>query len=111
MTFTVLPMANADAMEAAAWNVLRKRYSAAAAARRGRARARADSSRPPARTPPAEDGPPGGEFRNYLTRRYGYRIVFEVTPTEVIVFAVVRCARRPGFWLARRTDPNPPEQP
>ena len=111
MTFTVRPAANDDMREALAWLVRRKRYSAVTGLYDEFEAGLERIAATPRAHPPAEDGPPGGEFRNYLTRRYGYRMVFEVTPTEVIVLAVIRGARRPGFWNSRRPAPNPTDQP
>lgn len=51
----------------------------------------------------ADDAPTGREIRNYLTRKYDYRIVYEVMPGEIVVLAFVRTRRRPSAWINRLT--------
>lgn len=103
MTFRVKPEAEADAIEAIAWQFRRQRYSAAAGPHAEWEAGQSAIEAMPRLYPPADDAPAGREIRNYLTRRYGYRIVYEVTPTETVVLAFVCARRRPAAWLGRLT--------
>ena len=40
-------------------------------------------------------------IRAYQIKRFGFRIIYCVTPDEVIVLAVCHCARRPRYWIDR----------
>jgi plasmid stabilization system protein ParE len=103
VTFRVDVRAEADLTEALRWLAVRGRGTAIGRLWvewvDGLDRVRAA----PQLYPPADDAPAGREVRNYLTRRYGYRIVYEVTQTETIVLAFVRARRRPTAWLGRLT--------
>jgi hypothetical protein len=101
VTLRALPAANADVREALAWQVRRRRYTAAAGIWAEWLAGQTAIEAAPRQYPPADDAPAGREVRNYLTRRYGYRIVYEVTPTEIVVLAFVRTRRRPAAWLGR----------
>ena len=57
---------------------------------------------------PADEASPGREVRYILTRRYGYKIVYEVTPTQIIIVAFVRASRRSSVWVNRLTSGDPP---
>lgn len=39
--------------------------------------------------------------RAYQIKRFGFRIIYCVTPDEVIVLAVCHCARQPRYWIDR----------
>jgi plasmid stabilization system protein ParE len=104
----VRPSANEDVGEAVAWHVRHKRYSKASRLWAEWQAGLAAIELMPRLHPPAEDAPPGREIRNYLTRRYGYRIVFEITPTELVVLAFVNGHRQPRSWLDRLTPDRGP---
>ena len=40
-------------------------------------------------------------IRAYQIKRFGFRIIYCVTPDEVIVLAVCHCARQPRYWIDR----------
>jgi plasmid stabilization system protein ParE len=101
MTLRVHPEANADVTEALAWLIRRHRPNVAGRLWRlwlsGLDAIEAD----PGRYAIADDAPTGRNVRNYLLPRYGYRILYEVMTTEVIVLAFARGRRRQGHWRAR----------
>jgi hypothetical protein len=105
----VPPEVNADVGEALEWLVRKGSYTGVAKlwAEWNAGLAAIESA--PHLHPPADEAPPGREVRNYLTRRFGYRIVYEVKPAEIRVVAFVRTRRRPSAWLDRLTpDPDQP---
>ena len=103
MTLRIDRRADADLNKAIRWLAARGRGAAVGKLwvewLDGLARIRSD----PRLQPPADDAPAGREIRSYLTRKYGYRIVYEVMPTEVVVLALVHVRRRPTAWLGRLT--------
>lgn len=103
MTFRVRGEANADLIAVLAWNIQQRRYAAAAGINAAWEAGQNAIESMPRLHALAPDAPPGRECRHYLTRRYGYRIVFEVTATEVVVLAFVHTRRRPGSWHSRLT--------
>ena len=40
--------------------------------------------------------------REYLVRRFPFRIVYRVEPHRVLVVAVAHAKRRPGYWHGRQ---------
>ena len=101
MSFQVRPAANADVRDALAWRVRRRQYGAAAGIWAEWVAGQTAVEAGPRLYPPAHDAPPGREVRNYLTRKYGYRIVYEVTPADIVVLAFVHVRRRSTAWLDR----------
>jgi plasmid stabilization system protein ParE len=101
MTLRVHPEANADLTEALAWLIHKHRPNVAGRLWRlwhsGLDALEAD----PGRYALADDAPAGRDIRSYLLPRYGYRIVYQVTTTEVIVLAFARGRRRLGHWQSR----------
>jgi plasmid stabilization system protein ParE len=103
MSFQVRPAANADVQDALVWLIRRERYAAAAGVWVEWVAGQTAIEATPRLYPPADDAPAGREVRNYLTRRYGYRIVYEVTPADTVVLAFLHVRRRPAAWLRRLT--------
>jgi plasmid stabilization system protein ParE len=101
MTLIVRPQANAEVTEAMSWLVARQWYTAAGALRRLWEAGLTAIETAPRLHPPAEDAPTGYEVRNYLLPKYGYRIVYQVRPDELLVVAFLRTSRRPGSWHDR----------
>lgn len=40
--------------------------------------------------------------RRRLCRRFPYAVLYEITPTEIRILAVMNLRRRPGYWVGRR---------
>lgn len=96
--------ANGELMEALGWLVQRGRYEVA-----GRLNqlwiAGLDSIQAyPLANPRVEDPVGTNDYRNYLIRRYGYRIIYELNDEDVHVLAFARCRRNSGHWHDRITD-------
>lgn len=51
--------------------------------------------------PPVEDALSGREFRNALLGRLGYRVVYEVRKSELLIVAVLYTGRQPELWHPR----------
>ncbi len=43
-----------------------------------------------------------GNRRQYILRRFPYRIIYQVTTEELRVLAVAHHRRRPGYWASRK---------
>lgn len=56
--------------------------------------------------PETDDGFPGIETRNAILERFGFRVIYWVRATEVVILAVWRGSRRPGSWNHRLLDHN-----
>ena len=101
MIYRVLHEAHAEAAEAFVWLIVKKRYDVArklwAMWQKGQDAIEAN----PRRYPRTEDGPLPLETRNYILPRYGYRIVYQITRTEVVVLSFCRSRRRPDHWQKR----------
>ena len=41
------------------------------------------------------------EFRRALVRRFPYELIYEITPHEIVVYAVFNCSRNPERWQRR----------
>ena len=41
------------------------------------------------------------DFRKYTLRQFPFSIVYQDSPSEVVVFAVGHGRRRPGYWMDR----------
>lgn len=52
----------------------------------------------------AEDAPSGFEVRNFIIRRFPFRIVYWYEASEPIVIAVAHLHREPGYWHDRILD-------
>lgn len=59
--------------------------------------------------PPAEDGRPGHEDREYFIARFKQRVIFTVVRDDVFVLTVVHASRREGSWHRRVPTDLPPE--
>ena len=44
------------------------------------------------------------DIRAYQIKRFGFRIIYCITPDEVIVLAVCHCARQPLYWIDRMEE-------
>jgi plasmid stabilization system protein ParE len=53
----------------------------------------------PRRFSPVVNSPPGREFRECYLTRFGFRIIFELTATEIRVSAFVHARRHSRRWL------------
>lgn len=45
-----------------------------------------------------EDGPSGGEFREYYIARFHQRVIYQISGGDALVVAVIHASRRPGAW-------------
>jgi hypothetical protein len=61
----------------------------------------------PRRFPPVESAPLGMEVREYFIFKLGYRIVFELRPTEIRIVSFGRFRRHDRQWMDR-LGPEPP---
>ena len=105
MTLRIHPEANGEVTEALAWLIRKHRPNVAARLWRFWLAGLDAIEANPLLSPIADDSPSDREVRNYLLPRYGYRIVYEATPTGLIVLAFARGRRRQGHWLPR-LDPS-----
>lgn len=55
---------------------------------------------------PTADGPRRMETREYYIARFKYRLIYAVTPTEVVFLAVHHASRRPRSWIHRARGLN-----
>lgn len=101
MNLRVLPEVNADVGEALRWLVRKRRYRTAGNLWHEWQDGLAAVVSNPRQFPPAEETPVDREVRLYPTRRQGYLIVYEVTPSEIKVVAFLRGRRLPAVWLGR----------
>lgn len=99
MNFVIRPAANAAFMAALVWLIQRRRYPAATALNAAWMDALDDIQNMPRRFPPVPNSPPGREFRECYLTRLGYRIIFEITATEIRVSAFVHTRRHHHRWL------------
>jgi len=104
MIYRVLHEAHAEAAEAFVWLVVKKRYEVARRLwgmwEKGQDAIEAN----PQMYPRTEDGPSHLVTRNYILPKYGYRIVYQITSTEVVVLFFCRGKRRPDHWVKRIRD-------
>jgi len=47
---------------------------------------------------PAVPDVPGNEVRRGLVRRYGYWVIYELRPEDLLVLSVWHGSRKPGSW-------------
>ncbi|MGL6096723.1 MAG: hypothetical protein ACRC7O_13115 [Fimbriiglobus sp.] len=100
MTFTVLTVATAEAVEAAVY--LNARNPAlgddlAVLWHAGLAAVAAD----PRRYPVADDAPDGADVRCYTITRFHYRLLYLLEGHTLTVLAFAHARRRPGYWVDR----------
>ena len=43
-------------------------------------------------------------IRRFLLSRFPYGVAYEVTESEIVVYAVAHLARKPGYWKDRPTS-------
>ena len=56
--------------------------------------------------PPAEDGRPGCEDREYFIERFKQRVIFTVEGDDVYIHTVAHANRRPGSWHRQASSDN-----
>jgi mRNA-degrading endonuclease RelE of RelBE toxin-antitoxin system len=95
--------AQAEVMEALGWLVRQKRYEMLYALNQLWLQGLESILAHPLANPRVEDPVRDQEHRNYLIRRYGYRIIYEVNEDEIHVLAFARCRRNSGHWHDRIT--------
>jgi len=57
-----------------------------------------------------EDGPEEPENREYFINRFEYRVIYAIWKDEAVIVAVRHASRRPGVWISRLADIDPPEE-
>ncbi|MFO0806467.1 MAG: type II toxin-antitoxin system RelE/ParE family toxin [Gemmataceae bacterium] len=97
--------ANGELMEALGWLVRRKRYEVARRLNQLWLAGLDAILDRPITYPMVEDPAREMVHRNYLIRRYGYRIIYEVCDDEIHVLAFARGRRNSGHWHDRVTNP------
>lgn len=60
----------------------------------------------PALYPRTMDGPKRLETREYYIKRFKYRLIYVVRPTELVFVAVSHASRRPRSWVHRTRGLN-----
>lgn len=60
----------------------------------------------PAMFPRTSDGPRRLETREYYIKRFKYRLIYVVRPTEIVFVAVHHASRRPRSWIHRTSGLN-----
>jgi plasmid stabilization system protein ParE len=60
----------------------------------------------PAMYPTTADGPRRLETREYYIKRFKYRLIYVVRPTEIVFVAVHHASRRPRSWIHRTRGLN-----
>ena len=101
MNTIVRPEANGDVTEALVWLIQKRRHRVAAQLWQFWNDGLDAIENRPLMYPLAEDRPRGRDVRNYWLPRYGYRIVYVVNSTEIVVLAFARGQRRAGHWSNR----------
>lgn len=101
MNLVLRPAANAAFMAALVWLIHRRKYRVARDLNSAWLAALGEIEATPRRFSPVANSPPGREFRECHLARFGYRIIFEVTATEIRVSAFVHARRHQNRWLGQ----------
>jgi toxin ParE1/3/4 len=42
------------------------------------------------------------DFRKYTLHQFPFSIIYQITPKEIVVFAIAHGSRMPGYWRVRK---------